>query len=74
MQPFINENAEKLIDCLIILKKFNESFKEVLTAQYGEEIAGDVTNERRYTDACQTLISYLETHIGRSIVFNYLNK
>ena len=23
MQPFINENAEKLIDCLIILKKFN---------------------------------------------------
>lgn len=70
----LNENAEKLIDCLIILKKFNESFKEALTAQYGEEIAGDVTNERRYTDACQTLISYLETHIGRSIVFNYLNK
>lgn len=70
----LNENAEKLIDCLVILKKFDESFKEALTAQYGEEIAGDVTNERRYTDACQTLISYLETHIGRSIVFNYLNK
>ena len=70
----LNENAEKLIDCLIILKKFNESFKEVLTTQYGEEIAGDVTNERRYTDACQTLISYLETHIGRSIVSEYLNK
>ena len=70
----LNENAEKLIDCLIILKKFNESFKEALAAQYGEEIAGDVTNERRYTDACQTLISYLETHIGRSIIFNYLNK
>lgn len=74
MQPFINENVEKLIDCLIILKKFNESFKEVLTAQYGEEIAEDVTNERRYTDAYQTMISYLETHIGRSIVSEYLNK
>ena len=74
MQPFINENVEKLIDCLIILKKFNESFKEVLTAQYGEEIAGDVTNERRYVDAYQTLISCLETHIGRSIVSEYLNK
>ena len=74
MQPFIIENAEKLIDCLIILKKFNESFKEALTAQYGEEIAGDITNERRYVDAYQTLVSYLETHIGRSIVSEYLNK
>ena len=74
MQPFINENAEKMVDCLIILKKFNESFKEVLTAQYGEEIAESITNERRYVDAYQTLVSYLETHIGRSIVFNYLNK
>ena len=74
MQPFINENVEKLIDCLIILKKFNESFKEVLTAQYGEEIAEAITNERRYVDAYQTLISCLETHIGRSIVSEYLNK
>ena len=74
MQPFINENVEKLIDCLIILKKFNESFKEALTAQYGEEIAEDVTNERRYVDAYQILISYLETYIGRSIVSEYLNK
>lgn len=71
---YLNESAEKLTDCLIILKKFDESFKEALAFEYGEEIAGDVTNERRYTDACQTLISYLETHIGRSIVFNYLNK
>ena len=74
MQPFIIENAEKLIDCLIILKKFDESFKEVLTAQYCEDIAEDVTNERRYVDAYQTLVSYLETHIGRSIVSEYLNK
>lgn len=70
----LNENVEKLIDCLIILKKFNESFREVLIAQYGEEIAGDITNERRYVDAYQTLVSYLETHIGRSIVSEYLNK
>ena len=70
----LNENVEKLIDCLIILKKFNESFKEALTAQYGEEIAGDVTNERRYTDAYQTMISYLETYINWSIVSEYLNK
>ena len=74
MQPLINENVGKLVYCLIILKKFNVSFKEVLIAQYGEEIAGDVTNERRYVDAYQTLISYLETHIGRSIVSEYLNK
>ena len=70
----LNENAEKLIDCLIILKKFNESFKDVLTAQYGEETAEAITNERRYVDAYQTLISCLETHIGRSIVSEYLNK
>lgn len=74
MQPFINENAEKLTNCLIILKKFDESFKEALTAQYGEETAEAITNERRYVDAYQTMISYLETHIGRSIVSEYLNK
>ena len=39
----LNENAEKLTDCLIILKKFNESFKEVLTSQYGEETAEAVS-------------------------------
>ena len=71
---YLNESAEKLTDCLIILKKFDESFKEALAFQYGEAIAGDVTNERRYVDAYQTMISYLETYIGRSIVFNYLNK
>lgn len=74
MQPFINENVEKMVDCLIILKKFDESFKEALTAQYGEETAEAITNERRYVDAYQTMISYLETHIGRSIVSEYLNK
>lgn len=71
---YLNESAEKLIDCLIILKKFDESFKEALTAQCGEETAEVITNERRYVDAYQTLISYLETHIGRSIVSEYLNK
>lgn len=74
MQPLINENVEKMVDCLIILKKFNKSFKEALTAQYGEDITGFIINERRYVDAYQTLISYLETHIGRSIVSEYLNK
>lgn len=71
---YLNESAEKLTDCLIILKKFDESFKEALTAQYGEETAEAITNERRYVDAYQTLVSYLETHIGRSIVSEYLNK
>ena len=70
----LNGNVEKLTDCLIILKKFDESFKEVLTAQYGEETAEAITNERRYVDAYQALISCLETHIGRSIVSEYLNK
>ena len=71
---YLNESAEKLTDCLIILKKFDESFKEALASQYGEETAEAITNERKYVDAYQTLISCLETHIGRSIVFNYLNK
>ena len=71
---YLNERAEKLTDCLIILKKFDESFKEALASQYGEETAEAITNERRYADACQTLISCLETHIGRSIVSEYLNK
>ena len=74
MQPLINENVEKMVDCLIILKKFNKSFKEALTAQYGEDITGFIISERKYVDAYQTLISYLETHIGRSIVSEYLNK
>ena len=71
---YLNESAEKLTDCLIILKKFDESFKEALASQYGEETAEAITNERRYTDAYQILISCLETHIGRSIVSEYLNK
>ena len=70
----LKKKKKKLIDCLIILKKFNESFKEALAAQYGEEIAEAITNERKYVDAYQTLISCLETHIGRSIVSEYLNK
>lgn len=71
---YLNESAEKLTDCLIILKKFNESFKEALAFQYRVETAEAITNERRYVDAYQTLVSYLETHIGRSIVSEYLNK
>ena len=71
---YLNESAEKLTDCLIILKKFDESFKEALASQYGEETAEAITNERRYVDAYQALISCLETHIGRSIVSEYLNK
>ena len=74
MQPFINEIVEKMVHCLIILMKFNESFKEALTAQYGEEVTGFIITERKYIDAYQALISYLETHIGRSIVSEYLNK
>lgn len=71
---YLNGNVEKLTDCLIILKKFDESFKEALASQYGEETAEAITNERRYTDAYQALISCLETYIGRSIVSEYLNK
>ena len=71
---YLNESAEKLTDCLIILKKFDESLKEALASQYGEETAEAITNERRYVDAYQALISCLETHIGRSIVSEYLNK
>ena len=71
---YLNESAEKLTDCLIILKKFDESLKEALAFQYGEETAEAITNERKYVDAYQTLISCLETHIGRSIVSEYLNK
>lgn len=71
---YLNESAEKLTDCLIILKKFDESFKEALAFQYREETVEAITNERRYVDAYQTLISCLETHIGRSIVSEYLNK
>ena len=71
---YLNESAEKLTDCLIILKKFDESFKEALASQYVEETAEAITNERRYVDAYQALISCLETHIGRSIVSEYLNK
>ena len=71
---YLNESAEKLTDCLIILNKFDESFKEALASQYGEETVEAITNERRYVDAYQTLISCLETHIGRSIVSEYLNK
>lgn len=71
---YLNESAEKLTDCLIILKKFDESFKEALAFQYREETVEAITNERRYVDAYQTLVSYLETHIGRSIVSEYLNK
>ena len=71
---YLNESAEKLTDCLIILKKFDESFKNALASQYGEETAEAITNERRYVDAYQTMVSYLETYIGRSIVSEYLNK
>lgn len=71
---YLNESAEKLTDCLIVLKKFDESFKEALAFEYGEETAEVITNERRYVDAYQTMISYLETYIGRSIVSEYLNK